>query len=30
MTLSEGPSVSRLIRLTDWLKNLVVDAGFYS
>ena len=30
MTLSEGPSVSRLIHLTDWLKNLVLDAGFYS
>lgn len=30
VTLSEGPSVSRLIHLTDWLKNLVVDAGFCS
>ena len=30
MTLSEGPSVARLIHLTDWLKNLILDAGFYS
>ena len=30
VTLSKGPSVTRLIHLTDWLKNLILDAGFYS